>query len=47
MAINYTATSKDNLTLEREAQSWVVVINWYHSDNGILNASDYIEELLK
>ena len=36
--INYTETAKGKTTLEREAQSQVVVIKGYHTSNGILNA---------
>ena len=37
--INFTETVKEKLTFEREAQSQVVVIKRYHTDNGIFNAS--------
>ena len=45
--INATETVKSKTTLEREAQSQVVVITGYHTDNGIFNASDFTEDLLK
>ena len=47
VAINATETVKAKLTFEREAQSQGVVIKGYHTDNGILNSSDFMEELLK
>ena len=45
--INGTETVKEKLTFERGDQSQGVVINGYHTDNGILNASEFMEELLK
>ena len=47
MAINVTETVKAKLTFEREDQIQGVVIKGYHTDNGIFNASKFIEELLK
>ena len=47
LAINATETVKAKLTFEREAQSQGVVIKGYHTDNGIFNASEFMEELLK
>ena len=47
MTINATKTSKAKLTFEIEDQSQGVVIKGYHTDNGILNASDFMEDLLK
>ena len=47
VAINATETVKAKLTFEREAQSQRVVIKVYHTDNGIFNSSDFMEELLK
>ena len=47
MAINATETYKAKLTLEREAQIQGVVIKGYHIDNGIFDASKFMEELLK
>ena len=47
VAINSTETVKAKLTFEREAQSQGVVIKGYHTYNGICNASEFMEELLK
>ena len=47
VAINSTETAKAKLTLEREIQSQEVVIKRYHTDNGIFNSSEFMEELLK
>ena len=47
VAINYTETFKEKLNLEREAQSQGVVIKIYHTDNGIFNSSEFMEELFK
>ena len=47
VAINATETVKAKLTFGREAQSQVVVIKGYHTDNGIFNASEFMEGLLK
>ena len=47
VAINATETVKAKLTFERETQIQGVVIKGYHTDNGIFNASDFMEELLK
>ena len=47
VAINDTETVKAKLTFKREAQSRVVVIKVYHTDNGIFNSSEFMEELLK
>ena len=47
VAINATETVKVKLTFERDSQSQGVVIKGYHTDNGIFNASEFIEELLK
>ena len=46
-AINSTVTFKAKLTFEREAQSQGVVIKGYHTDNGIFNDSEFMQELLK
>ena len=46
LSINTTETVKEKLTLEREAQSQVVVIKGHHTDNGIFNASEFMEQLL-
>ena len=45
--INATETVKEKLTFDREAQSQGVVIKGYHTNNGIFNASEFMEELLK
>ena len=47
VAINATKTVKEKLTFDREAQIQGVVIKVYHTDNGIFNSSDFMEELLK
>ena len=47
VAINATETVKEKITFEREAQSQGVVIKGYHTDNGIFNSSEFMEELLK
>ena len=41
--INTTKTVKVKLTFDREAQSQVVVIKGYHTDNGIFNESEFME----
>ena len=46
VAIKATETVKAKLTFEREAQSQGVV-KGYHTDNGIFNSSEFMEELLK
>ena len=45
--INSTETIKAKLTFEREPQIQGVVIKRYHTDNGIFNSSEFMEELLK
>ena len=47
VAINATENVKEKLTFEREAQSQGVVIKGYHTDNGIFNSSDFMEELMR
>ena len=47
VAINATEAVKEKLTFEREAQSQGVVIKGYHTDNGIFNSSEFMEDLLK
>ena len=47
VAINATETVNAKLSFEREAQCQGVVIKGYHTDNGIFNASDFMEERLK
>ena len=46
VAINDTEIVKEKLSFEREAQSQGVMIKGYHTDNGIFNSSDFMEELL-
>ena len=45
--INTTETVEAKTTLERKAQSQGVVIKGYQTDNGIFNASEFMEELFK
>ena len=45
--INATETVKGKITFYREDQSQGVVIKGYHTDNGIFNASEFMDELLK
>ena len=47
VAINATETVKAKLTFEREDKSQGVMINVYHTDNGIFNISKFMEDLLK
>ena len=47
LAIKSTETVKAKRTFEREDQSQGVVINGYQNDNGIFNASEFMEELSK
>ena len=47
VAINATKTVKAKLNFEREAQTQGVVINGYHNDNGVFNALEFMEEMLK
>ena len=47
VAINTTETVKAKQTFERKAQSQVMVIKGYHTDNWIFNASEFMEDLLK
>ena len=47
VAINATETVQAKLTFEREAQSQGVVIKGYHTDNGIFNSLEFMEDLLK
>ena len=44
--INATETVKAKLTFESGAQSQGVVIKGYHTNNGIFNASEFMEDLL-
>ena len=45
--INATETVKANLTFDREDKIQGVMINVYHTDNGIFNTSKFIEEMMK
>ena len=47
--INATETVKAKLSFEREDQSQgvVIMVKGYHTDNGIFNSSEFMEELLK
>ena len=47
LAIKATENVKAKLTFQREDQSQGVAIQVYHTDIGIFNASEFIEELLK
>ena len=47
VAINATENVEAKLTFDREAQSKGVVIKGYQTDNGVFNASEFLEELLK
>ena len=47
VAINANENVKGKLTFEREAQSQGVVIKGYHTDYGIFNSLNFVEELLK
>ena len=44
--INSNETVKANLTFEGEGKSQGLMINVYHTYNGIINTSNYMEELL-
>ena len=45
--INATETVKAKLNFEGESHRQGVVIKGYHTDNGIFNASEFMEELLR
>ena len=47
MDINATETVKEKLTYEMEDKSQGVMINGYHTENGIFNTSKFMEEPLK
>ena len=47
MDIKATKTVKAKLTFEREDKIQGLMINVYQTDNGILNISNFMEELLK
>ena len=44
--MNYTETIKEKLTFNRKSQIKGVVIKGYHTDNGIFNASYFMEDML-
>ena len=46
VAINATENDKEKLTFEMEDKSQGVMINIYHTDNGIFNTSKFMEKLL-
>ena len=45
--INVTRTVKAKLTFDRKDKILGIMINVYHTDNGIFNTSKFMEELLK
>ena len=45
--INATEAVKERLILEREDKIQGLLINVYHTDNGIFNTSKFMEELFK
>ena len=47
MDISDTENVEAKLTFEREAQSQGVLIHGYHIDNGIFNASKFMEDIFK
>ena len=47
VARHVTGNVKVKLTFDMEAQSQGVVIKGYHTDNGIFNSSEFMEDLLK
>ena len=47
VAINATENIKAKITFDREAKSQGVLIKLQHSDNGIINDSESMKELLK
>ena len=47
VSINATETVKEKPTFEREDQNQGLAIKGYHTDNGITNASEFMEDLLK
>ena len=46
VAINTTKTVKQKINFDREYQSHGLVIKGYYTDNGIFNASEFMEDLL-
>ena len=47
MSMDATEMFNAKLTFERESQSQGVVIKGYHTVNGILNASEFMVDMLK
>ena len=47
VAINAFENVKAKFTFEREDKSQGLMVNVYHTDNGIFNTSKFMEELLK
>ena len=47
MTINACVTGKAKLVFDRESQSQGVVMKGYHTDNGVFNASAFMEDVLK
>ena len=47
VAINATKNFKSKPTFEREDKSQGLMINVYHTGNGIFNTSKFMEEMLK
>ena len=47
VVINSNETFKEKLTFDREDQSQGVVINRYHTDSGISNDLEFIDDMLK
>ena len=47
MAINITENVKGKLTFEKEAQIQGVATKGHHTDNGIFNSLEFMDELLK
>ena len=47
VAVNVNEIFKAGLTFEREAHSQGEVVKGYHTDNGIFNSSEFMEDLLR
>ena len=47
VAMNATEYTKAKITIEREDQSQILFIKEFHTGNGVFNALDFMEELLK
>ena len=39
--------NKGNITLDREAQKYGIVVNNYHTDDGIFNDEDFMKDIFK